>query len=116
MLRLAGKAVAAAGLGDVFAAVRSGATGPSAARSLFHDEEIDGPLPRRVRTFALVTDTERPSVTARVGGLDDIVVLSAEDVPDTAGTALPTGRPEQQLAVLAVRLEMTAVYLKLVRG
>lgn len=116
MLRLAGEVVAAAGLADVLAAIGSGAVAQPATRSLFHDEEIDGPLPRRMRTFALVTDTERQLVGARVSGFDDITMIGAEDVPDQAGTTLPVGRPEQQLAVLAVRLEMTAVYLKLVRG
>ncbi|MGV0741618.1 TobH protein [Mycolicibacterium sp. XJ870] len=116
MLRLAGKVVAAGALADVLAAVGSGATDSGGERSLFHDEEIDGPLPRRMRTFVLTTDVERPMVTARVGGFEDISVVGADDVPELAGTALPVGRPEQQLAVLAVRLEMTAVYLKLVRG
>ncbi|MGV9797968.1 TobH protein [Mycobacterium sp. NPDC003449] len=116
MFRLAGRVVAAAGLADVLAAAGSGVTGPPAERSLFHDEEIDGPLPQRVRTFVLSTDVERPGVAARIGGFDDITVMGAEDVPDAAGTTVPVGRPEQQLAILAVRLEMTAVYLKLVRG
>lgn len=116
MLRLAGEVVAAAGLGDVLAGMGSGAVGLSAGRSLFHDEEIDGPLPRRMRTFVLITDTERQAVGARVSGFDDISVIGAEDVPEPAGPALPVGRPEQQLAILAVRVEMTAVYLKLVRG
>lgn len=115
MLRLAGTVVAAAGLGDVLAAVGSGATG-GAERSLFHDEQIDGPLPRRMRTFVLSTDTERPVVAARIAGFDDVTVLGAEDVSDVTGAELPIGRPEQQLAILAVRLEMAAVYLKLVRG
>ncbi|WKG05201.1 TobH protein [Mycolicibacterium sp. HK-90] len=116
LLRLAGEVVAAAGLGDVLAAAGNGELGSPAARSLFHDEEIDGPLPRRTRTFALITDDERQLVGARVAGFDDISVVGAEDVPESAGTVLPAGRPEQQLAVLAVRVEMTAVYLKLVRG
>lgn len=117
MLRLAGEVVAAAGLSDALAAVAGGAVGAPAADSLFHDEQIDGPLPRRTRTFALITDTERQSVGARVGGFDDIVMIGAEDVPEPAGTTPPSaGRPEQQLAILALRLEMTAVYLKLVRG
>ncbi|KWX21384.1 TobH protein [Mycolicibacterium wolinskyi] len=119
MLRVAGEVVAAAGLADVLAAEGSGATrsvGSGAERSLFHDEQIDGPLPRRMRTFVVSTDVERPNVAARIGGFDDISVIGAEDVPELAGTALPMGRPEQQLAIMAVRLEMTAVYLKLVRG
>ncbi|MCG7609349.1 TobH protein [Mycobacterium sp. CnD-18-1] len=116
MLRLAGEVVAAVGLGDVLAAMAGGAVRAPGPQSLFHDEEIDGPLPRRMRTFALITDTERQTVGARVSGFDDVAVVGAEDVPEPAGTTLPTGRPEQQLAILAVRMEMAAVYLKLVRG
>jgi hypothetical protein len=60
-------------------------------------------------------------VVARVSGLDDVDVINAEDVPqvadEPAAAVTPaTGRPEQQLAMLAVRLEMTATYLRLVRG
>jgi hypothetical protein len=52
-------------------------------------------------------------------------MLGAEDVPQLssanggiAAAAVPAGagRAEQQLAVLAVRLEMAAVYLRLTRG
>jgi len=86
-----------------------------------------GPLPRRVRTFVVTTGDERPVVAARVSGFDDVDVINADDVPETMDAmdgadgsltaATPvTGRPEQQLAMLAVRLEMTAVYLRLVRG
>jgi hypothetical protein len=73
-----------------------------------------------VRTFVLSTDAERPVVVARISGLHDVDVINAEDVPDPsdapAAAAPANGRPEQQLAMLAVRLEMTAVYLRLVRG
>ncbi|MFS0897860.1 TobH protein [Mycolicibacterium litorale] len=122
LLRVAQETVAAVGLGDVLVALRTGfgAAAPGGyGTSLFHDEELDGPLPRRVRTFVLTTDAERPMVAARVSGYDDIDVVNAEDVPDGSE---PSGVPaagrgmEQQLAKLAVRLEMTAVYLRLVRG
>jgi hypothetical protein len=121
LLRVAQRAAAAVGLGDALVALRSGpgASGADYARSLFHDEQIDGPRPQRARTFVLTTDAERPVVVARVSGFDDVDVINAEDVPDTPETAespLPSGHPEQQLAMLAVRLEMTAVYLRLVRG
>jgi len=46
-------------------------------------------------------------------------MVGAEDVPDLLDVrrTLPgTQRVEQQLAILAVRLEMAAVYLRLVRG
>lgn len=125
LLRVAQQVVAAAGLADALVALRTGLAGTAAAdreRSIFHDEQIDGPLPRRVRTFVLTTDAERPVVVARTAGLDGVDVISAQDVPELPeAAAVPdasaaAGRLEQQLAMLAVRLEMTAVYLKLVRG
>ena len=70
----------------------------------------------------LTADTERPVVVARLTGLDDVDVIGAEDVPDisddpaTPQTPVWVGRPDQQFAMLAARLEMTAVYLQLVRG
>jgi hypothetical protein len=127
MLRVAHRAVAAAGLADALVALRSGMGDVSdRERSIFHDEQIDGPLPPRVRTFVLAADAERPVIVARVAGMDDIDVIAAEDVPDAlALDASDVARPpvaagprrlEEQLALLAVRMEMTAVYLKLVRG
>jgi hypothetical protein len=128
LLRIAHQAVAAAGLADALVALHGGMSATSAAareQSIFHDVELDGPLPRRVRTFVLTTEAERPVVVARVAGMDDVDVVDAADVPEVLET--PDGappstpspaspRPEQQLALLAVRLEMTAVYLRLVRG
>jgi hypothetical protein len=129
LLRVAHRAVAAAGLADALAALRSGMSdAQDRERSIFHDEQIDGPLPTRVRTFVLTADAERPVVMAKVAGMENIHVINAEDVPealalDTSdvvhapGTApAGPGRLEEQLALLALRMEMTAVYLKLVRG
>jgi hypothetical protein len=123
LLRIAHQSVAAVGLADALVALHGGlGNEPGGAQSIFHDEQIDGPLPRRLRTFVLTTDSERPVVLARVGGLDDVSVINAEDVPEALGmvdappAVAPPGRPEQQLAMLAVRLEMTATYLRLVRG
>ena len=70
----------------------------------------------------LTTYAERSVVVARLTGLDHVDVIGAVDVPDISdGSATPqtpvwAGRPVQQFAMLAVRLEMTAVYLRLVRG
>jgi hypothetical protein len=124
LLRIAHQPAAAVGLADALVALHGGMgsePGVDRERSIFHDEQIDGPLPRRVRTFVLATDAERPVVVARVSGLDDVDVINAEDVPEMsdapeAAVAPATGRPEAQLAMLAVRLEMTATYLRLVRG
>ena len=119
MLRIAHQAVAAVGLADAIVALRTGMGGQSEAdrdAALFHDDEIDGPLPERVRTFVLTLDAERAVVAARVAGLDDVDIVGAEDVPDVPESPVRSGRPEQQLAMLAVRLEMAATYLRLVRG
>jgi hypothetical protein len=117
LLRVAHRVVAAVGLADALVALRSGmGSDPGAGHaSLFHDEQIDGPRPARPRTFVLATDALRPVVVARVAGFDDVDVIAAEDVPDVK-VPLATGHPEQQLALMALRLEMTAAYLRLVRG
>jgi hypothetical protein len=131
LLRVAHATVAAVGLADALVALRggigggrSGLAGAEHETSIFHDEQIDGPRPAQVRTFVLATDAERAVVLARVDGLDGVDVINAEDVPEAmdatdapqVAAAPTTGRPEQQLATLAVRLEMTATYLRLVRG
>jgi hypothetical protein len=126
LLRIANQVVAATGLSDALVALRAGPDGGLSDAgypdALFHDEEIDGPLPERLRVLALTLTGERTVVAARVGGIDDVYLLAAEDIPDVpnapGGSPAPTSaqRPELQLAVLAVRLEMAAVYLRLVRG
>ena len=119
MLRIAHQAVATVGLADVIVALRTGLGAQSNAdreAALFHDDEIDGPSPERPRTIALTLQAERAVVAARVTGLDDVAIVGAEDVPDVGDAPVQSGRPEQQLAMLAVRLEMAATYLRLVRG
>lgn len=126
LLRLAHEVVAATGLADAVRALRAAAAaGDGPADDLFHDEEIDGPRPERLRVLVLTLSAEQTVVAARTAGLDDVYLLAAEDVPDgPGGSAGSTVAPalggaisaEQQLAVLAVRLEMAAVYMRLVRG
>ncbi|BBZ27193.1 TobH protein [Mycolicibacterium madagascariense] len=117
LLRVAQQPVSAVGLADVLTALRRGLSSGAGdyESSIFHDEELDGPLPARVRTLVFATDEERPGIVATLDGYDDVDVLSADDVPDVV-TPRPSGRPEEQLAMLAVRLEMAAAYLRLVRG
>jgi len=116
LLRIAHQTVAAAGLADALAALAGGMATASGdpADALFHDEDIDGPLPERPRVLALTLAAERAVVAARVTGLDAVDLVGAEDVPDVPPIA--TGGPEQQLAILAVRLEMGAVYMRLAGG
>jgi hypothetical protein len=135
LLRIAHHVAAATGLADAVVALRATSESgsglgqaPSSVDTFFHDEEIDGPLPDRLRVLALALAGERTVVAARVAGLDDVYLITAEDVPEApggvggsgglVGVLAPGGaaRVEQQLAVLAVRLEMAAVYLRLVRG
>ncbi|APE16204.1 TobH protein [Mycobacterium sp. WY10] len=118
LLRLAGQAVAAAGLSDVLVALRSGIANQfgDPADALFHDDELDGPLAKGPRVLALALDDERPMLAARVSGLDDVDLVGAEDIGEGGSVPAPIGRAEQQLATLAVRLQMAAVYLRLVGG
>jgi hypothetical protein len=85
-----------------------------AVDSLFHDEQIDGPLPERLRVLALTLNDERPVVAAHTAGLADVDLVGAEDIADPGAVGI--GSADAQLGVLAVRLEMTAVYLRLIRG
>lgn len=121
LLRVAGEPVAAAGLGDALAALRNGIANRfgDSVDALFHDEEIDGPLPGRPRVVALTLAAERSRLAARLAGIDGVDLLGAEDVgePEEAAAApQPSVRPETQLAILALRMEMAAVYLRLAGG
>ncbi|WP_197380541.1 TobH protein [Mycolicibacterium mengxianglii] len=124
LLRVAHQSTAATGLADALVALRDGmgaqnSSGSSNFDALFHDEELDGPLSQQPRVLALTLAAERPQVGARIAGVADLDLVGTEDVPDGSGTVTPAvdaGRPEQQLAVLAVRLEMAAVYIRLARG
>ncbi|MGB0971375.1 MAG: TobH protein [Mycobacterium sp.] len=129
MLRVAHKTVSAVGLADALIAIGTGWGRDSGQdeRSIFHDEDFDGPMPHRTRTLVLTTDAQRPALTARLMGFSDVHIINSNDVPDPLQDAV-TGDPgmpgpppgmgslEQQLALLAVRIEMAAVYQRLVRG
>lgn len=118
LLRVAGQPVAAAGLADALVALRRGvATGfADAVDALFHDEELDGPLANRPRVLALTLAGERPMLAARIAGIDDVDLVGVEDVGDAGSVPVGDGRIEHQLATLAARLEMAAVYLRLAGG
>lgn len=123
LLRVAGRSVSGVGLADVIAALRAGvlsARAPDTVAALFHDEDIDGPLPGRPRVFALTLSGDRDLIAARTSGFDAVDLLGCEDVGD-AGETVPVapgtpGGASRQLAVLALRLEMAAVYLRLAGG
>jgi hypothetical protein len=119
LLRVAGRAVSGVGLADAMAALRTGvlaARAPDTVAALFHDDDIDGPLPGRPRVLALALAAERELIAARAAGLDAVDLLGAQDVGDAGTVPVAAGGPAQQLAVLALRLEMAAVYLRLAGG
>lgn len=122
LLRVAGRSVSGVGLADVIAALRSGvlaARAPDTVAALFHDEEIDGPLPGRPRVLALALSGERELIASRTAGLDAVDLLGYQDVGDTGTVPVAPGTPAgpaHQVAILALRLEMAAVYLRLAGG
>ncbi|HEX7322901.1 MAG TPA: TobH protein [Mycobacterium sp.] len=125
LLRIGHTAAAATGLADAVSAAHARRAGGEGDADIFHDEQIDGPADGRLRVLALTLADERAVVAARTGGVDGVDLIGAADVPAVAGPPDGTVGPgdgaggaviEQQLAVLAVRLEMTAAYLRLLAG
>ncbi|MBF6337135.1 tobH protein [Nocardia abscessus] len=140
LLQSAGKVATAVDLAEAVAARTrmSEAAGESAPDfdPLFHDEELDGPAPvERIRVFVLSADRDRAAARRRLavfGGdgsnLVDADLVNADvDLLHTEMTdpAAPTqaraeesapaeGTELEQLAVLALRLEMAAAYLRLI--
>ncbi|BBY54765.1 TobH protein [Mycolicibacillus koreensis] len=129
VLRLGRTAVAATGLADAIAATHGG---PDPTASIFHDEQIDGPLPPRLRVLALTLSEQRTLSAARIAGRPGVEMVAAGDIAEqtearegdqegdrvAADPLIEAGTVpvEQQLGVLAVRLEMAAVYLGLGAG
>ena len=113
-------------------------TGGAEVAALFHDEELDGPLPDRPLVLVPTLVADRAVAEARTAGYGDVELIGIGDVApggEPAGEGRPVDdglpsperspvagapaaalRPEPQLAVLAVRLEMAAAYLRLVEG
>ncbi|MGY5306100.1 tobH protein [Nocardia gipuzkoensis] len=140
LLQSAGKVATAVDLAEAVAArtrmsEAAGETAPD-FDPLFHDEELDGPAPvERIRVFVLSADRDRAAARRRLavfGGdgsnLVDADLVNADvDLLHTEMTdpAAPTqaraeesapaeGTELEQLAVLALRLEMAAAYLRLI--
>ena len=117
MVKVGRRVVAATGLADALVALRAcwrGFRRRAAMAALFHDEEIDGPLPERLRVLALTLASRTSGGQRRVW---PVSVTSTSWAPRMCRTRWrprwTRDRPEQQLAMLAVRLEMAAVYLRL---
>ncbi|MBF6210986.1 tobH protein [Nocardia puris] len=139
LLQAAGRLAAEAELAEAVAALprltaAAGAAAPD-FDPLFHDEELDGPAPvERVRVFVLSADADQSAARRRLavfGGdssaLVDADLVSADvdllrsGLTDPAAPTPPEdaetpsrGTELEQLAVLALRLEMAAAYLRLI--
>ncbi|WP_433711351.1 tobH protein [Nocardia sp. CA-084685] len=146
LLQAAGKVATAVHLAEAVAANPRmvEAAGQSAPNfdPLFHDEELDGPVPvERVQVFVLSADLDQAAVRRRLAvfggngsGLVDADLVSADvallhtsltdpvapmpALVGDSGAPMPgtiTHASElEQLAVLALRLEMAAAYLRLI--
>ncbi|MFE1595894.1 tobH protein [Nocardia sp. NPDC058705] len=143
LLQSAGRLASAADLADAVASIGrlSQATAGTAPGfdPLFHDEELDGPAPvERVRVLAMSVHPDQAAARRKLtvfegagGGLidaelvhADIDVLQSQLADPGAAPAIERTAAEsaaggghgsklEQLAVLALRLEMAAAYLRL---
>lgn len=117
LLQGAGSVTAAAALPDVMVArdrlmvVNTG--GGESYDPFFHDEELDGPAPvAPARVFVLSTDSDRAAAQRRTAALPDVELVSV--VGEFESSTVPPVL--EQVAVLTVRVEMTAAYLGLAGG
>ena len=120
LLRVAHQVVAAVGLADALVALRDGMgrdSGADGETALFHDERDRRPA---ARAAADLRAGHRCRAAGGGGAGWPVSTTSTCSAPRMCRTvkvaAGRAGGPEQQLAMLAVRLEMAAVYLRLVRG
>ncbi|MFF0491760.1 tobH protein [Nocardia sp. NPDC004068] len=143
LLLAAGRIATATDLADAVAAHGRLSEAANAAAPdydpLFHDEQLDGPAPvERVRVFVVSADADQLAAHRRLavfsgGGLVDADLLNleaeltggeaavgpaAEDLLAESVSPRPPvrGGELEQLAVLILRLEMAAAYLRLLGG
>lgn len=125
LLRGGATVASASALGDVLAvgsrlsAASSASSGGAGYDPFFHDEEFDGPAPvDEARIFVLSTDDDRLALQRRVAALPTADTVTADSVPGEDAAQFDPGRGNEieQLATVAVRLEMAAAYLALMGG
>ncbi|WP_067571258.1 tobH protein [Nocardia acidivorans] len=131
LLAAAGQITSAVTLAEAVAAhgglVQAAGVAAPGFDPLFHDEELDGPAPvEQVRLFVLSSDADQSAARRRLAvfgsdaGLVDAELVNVDAETASADPELgaapgpPANRGElEQLAVLALRLEMAAAYLRL---
>ncbi|MGX7731973.1 tobH protein [Rhodococcus sp. 2H158] len=117
LLQVAGVIASASALSDVLAARDRLIARPPASGEpydpFFHDEQLDGPVPAPpARVFVLSVEEDRRQAERRAAALPDMELVSV--VGEFEAKAVPP--VPEQVAVLAVRFEMAAAYLRLVGG
>ncbi|MFE5284193.1 tobH protein [Nocardia sp. NPDC056611] len=132
LLAAAGQVTAAVSLSEAIAAhgrlVQAAGVAAPGFDPLFHDEELDGPAPvEQVRIFVVSADPDEVAVRRRLAvfgsdaGLVDTDLITVDTEAAAAPPADAPGQPVpaaasgevEKLAVLALRLEMAAAYLRL---
>ncbi|MEU1206016.1 tobH protein [Nocardia sp. NPDC005825] len=132
LLAAAGQITAAVSLSEAIAAhgrlVQAAGVAAPGFDPLFHDEELDGPAPvEQVRIFVVSAGPDEVAVRRRLAvfgsdaGLVDTDLITVDTEAAAAPPADAPGQPVpaaasgevEKLAVLALRLEMAAAYLRL---
>ncbi|MEE4024811.1 hypothetical protein V1Y59_17130 [Gordonia sp. PKS22-38] len=129
LLALAGVIGAVAETGDAVRVVRewSERTGATPDDVIFHDPEFDGPEPDGPpRVMAVTTVSREWYLRRRLDGIGDLDVLTGDGADTTEQAAVsatsyddaPGDAPGDLLSLLllALRIEMAAVYLRLIRN
>ncbi|MXP20858.1 hypothetical protein GIY30_05750 [Gordonia sp. HNM0687] len=129
LIALAGVISASAEIGDVVRVNRewSERTGSAPTDSIFYDPELDGPAAESPpRVLAVTTPGREWYLRRRLEPIGDLDVLTGEpgDATPPSGTAAPPAPDEaaadapadiESLLLVVVRIEMAAVYLRLIR-
>ncbi|QLY32904.1 tobH protein [Nocardia huaxiensis] len=138
LLAAAGQVATAANLAETIAAhtrmVEAAGVSAPGFDPLFHDEQLDGPAPvQQVRVFVVSADSDEMAVRRRLAvfgaeaGLVDADLVNVDNVdaeqaaaalqsgsaPEAPGAPVGRGGELEQLAVLVLRIEMAAAYLRL---
>ncbi|MBD0023144.1 hypothetical protein GII33_15445 [Gordonia pseudamarae] len=140
VLAVAGDACGAADVADAVALVRDHGSGDAPVDSLFHDPFIDGPAPRATTILVLGVPRHEWRLRRLLGALGDAVLVVGSTPADAAPAAFPVAgslvgqedRPIypdspsdaggdlpadlEALLLALLRVDMAAVYLRLIRG
>ncbi|WP_020105476.1 hypothetical protein [Nocardia sp. 348MFTsu5.1] len=118
----AGVVSTATDLGEVVAAgtlsAGYGGTMPSDYDPIFHDVEIDGPIPREPIRVQVLTTPDREWLVRRLtASLTDVDVRTSGPAEQSSAEPQPRGSGMEDLVplmILALRADMAAAYLRLV--